>query len=145
MKKGYTILELVVAVVIVAILAMLALPRFTKLIEKARVSEGVILLNTLRTAQRRYYIEHDVYPGASGSMSMPGDLGLTPDDIKAKYFVVSIPFPVTSFWLARVTRMKDGHICYSLDIDEDATITCSCVGCMMYHDCPTCDDIGIPH
>ncbi|MGD0335986.1 MAG: prepilin-type N-terminal cleavage/methylation domain-containing protein [Candidatus Omnitrophota bacterium] len=143
MKKGYTFLEVIVATVIVAILAMFAFPRFTRLIEKARVAEGVILLNTLRTAQRRYFAEHDVYPGASGSMSMPGDLGLTPDDIKANYFVATIPFPSTSFWLARVIRQKNGHICYSLDIDENGTITCNCVVCGAFPDCPTCADIGM--
>jgi type IV pilus assembly protein PilE len=141
-KKGYTMLEVVVAVSIVAMLAMFALPRYTRLIEKSRATEGILLLNTLRTAQRRYFAEHGTYPGTSGTMTFPNDLGLTADDIRAKYFVATIPFPSTSFWLARVVRIKDGHFCYALDIDEDSTITCACPFCAMYPSCPTCADIG---
>lgn len=57
MKKGFTLLELMVVVIIVGILAMIAMPQFFKAAEKARASEGVNVLGALRSAQMRYYAE----------------------------------------------------------------------------------------
>ncbi|MGD0337055.1 MAG: prepilin-type N-terminal cleavage/methylation domain-containing protein, partial [Candidatus Omnitrophota bacterium] len=64
MKKGFTLLELIVVVIVIGILAMIALPRFIRVAEKARSSEGRMLLDALRSAQFRYYAEHDKYADA---------------------------------------------------------------------------------
>jgi prepilin-type N-terminal cleavage/methylation domain-containing protein len=70
MKKGFTLLELIVVVIVIGILAMIALPRFIRVAEKARSSEGRMILDSLRAAQFRYYAEHDKYAGGAGEIDM---------------------------------------------------------------------------
>ena len=50
MKKGFTLIELLVVVLIIAILSSLALPKYTKAVEKARASEALIQMNALTQA-----------------------------------------------------------------------------------------------
>ena len=59
--QGFTLLELLVVVVIIGILASLAVPRFIKTIEKARVAEAKNILGEIRSAEFRYRLENTSY------------------------------------------------------------------------------------
>lgn len=59
--QGFTLLELLVVVVVIGILASLAVPRFIKTIEKARIAEAKTILGELRSAEFRYRLEHTNY------------------------------------------------------------------------------------
>ena len=46
-KKAFTLIELLVVVLIIGILAAIALPKYEKAVERSRVTEARLLLNTL--------------------------------------------------------------------------------------------------
>ncbi|MCM8791632.1 MAG: prepilin-type N-terminal cleavage/methylation domain-containing protein [Candidatus Omnitrophica bacterium] len=61
MKKGFTLLELLIVVIIIGLLATLALPNFLRGAERARWSEAKNLLGALRGSQIRYYAQYETY------------------------------------------------------------------------------------
>ena len=58
MKRGFTLIELLVVVLIIGILSAVALPQYTKAVERSRVAEAELMLRSLRDAQARCFLEH---------------------------------------------------------------------------------------
>ncbi len=63
-KRGFTLLEILVVIIIIGILATLALPQYMKTTRKARAGEAVSNIGSLRGALIRYYQEYDNFPAA---------------------------------------------------------------------------------
>ena len=60
-QKGFTLLELLIVVVVLAVLAGLALPQYLKTIGRAKEGEGWQNMATVRGAEARYYSEGEKY------------------------------------------------------------------------------------
>ncbi|MBI3020558.1 MAG: prepilin-type N-terminal cleavage/methylation domain-containing protein [Candidatus Omnitrophica bacterium] len=68
--RGFTLLELLTVVVIVAILASVAMPQFIKTGERARASEAISLLGALRSSEIRYKAQTGSYTNSLGDLDV---------------------------------------------------------------------------
>ena len=57
-KKGFTLVELVITISIIVVLSSVGVPIYKKHIWNARLSEGYLLLATVRDAQLQYHNEY---------------------------------------------------------------------------------------
>lgn len=55
-KKGFTLLEIIIVIIIIGVLASLALPRLFRTIEYSRSAEALAAMATIRNAVERCYL-----------------------------------------------------------------------------------------
>lgn len=76
-KKGFTLIELMVVVVIIGILAAIAIPNFVKVIDRAKVASVKANMHTMQTTVEAISIDHmGRYPDAGVDLSteLPANL-----------------------------------------------------------------------
>lgn len=60
-KKGVTLMELLIVVIIIAGLAAMTYPSYRSSIERARASEAVNMLGAIQAAQQKHFINYEEY------------------------------------------------------------------------------------
>ena len=67
-KKGFTLVELVIVIVIVGILSVISVPIYRGYVEKAIKAEGQVLLGAIARAELAYHVQHGCFaPSYYGS------------------------------------------------------------------------------
>jgi len=84
MKRGFTLIELMVVVLIVGILAAVAIPMMHGRIDAAKWSEGKAAAGTIVSGLRAYAAEHpDFLAAAAPTLA---EVGVTDSDLDGTYF-----------------------------------------------------------
>jgi type II secretion system protein G len=66
-QRGFTLLEMMVVVAIIAILAAILIPNFTRARAQAQTSACMGNVKIIATALELYFTDHQQYPAATGS------------------------------------------------------------------------------
>jgi type IV pilus assembly protein PilE len=66
-STGFTLIELMVAVAIVAILAAIALPSYTRYVQRGDLVEGTQTLSQFRVQMEQWYQDNNTYANAAGT------------------------------------------------------------------------------
>jgi len=126
-RRGFTLLELIIVIIVIGILASIALPKYIQVTEKARTAEAKSALSSLRSSQIRYYAQWGVYAQGVGAMLIL-DAELTDT---GKYFGFEGANAAQSpTYVARATRNTDQLAAkytggYNIDITDNGTLSIS--------------------
>ena len=141
MNKGFTLIELLVVVLIIGILSAVALPQYTKAVEKSRSTEAITLLGNLATAQQIYKMSQGVFTSDLSvlDLQLPGVTSTSTNKIDTKNFHVEIAIPANgstgstlAAYAQRIdsnkapTTSTDNQYAINLSIDSDGTIRRHC-------------------
>jgi len=75
-KVGFSLIELMIVIAIVAFLSMIAIPSYTKYLAKAKRAEAYMQLSSIYAAQKAYWAEHGTY---TTQLSGNGGAGWQPE------------------------------------------------------------------
>lgn len=117
MKKsasGFTLIELMIVTVIVAVLAAIALPAYQDYVKKARRAEAKSELLRLAQIQTKWRVSNPTY-------SAP----LEPATEVSKYYDFAIEGDSANFTITATGKngQQDDGLCSDLSVNKDATIS----------------------
>lgn len=87
LKQGFTLIELMITVAIIAILAAIAVPNYTDYITRSKFTEAQGTLSDLRVKMEQYYMDNRRYSTNAGGGTC--GLGAAPATSGTKYFTYS--------------------------------------------------------
>lgn len=112
-KKGFTLVEVLIVVIIIGILASIGIPQFAASIEKAKGGEARAGLGHIQTGEKVYYAENERYT------TNVSDLDIT---LTQKYWTFTITTTNTGY-VATATRSGSGPTAgQTLNMDQNGTI-----------------------
>jgi len=65
MKRGFTLIELIVVIIIVGVLAALGLSQYSLTVEKSRVAEARVRISAMSKLAYEYYLNNGTFVGIS--------------------------------------------------------------------------------
>ena len=124
MNRGFTLIELLVVVLIIGILSAIALPQYTKAVERSRMAEAVQVLGDLGTAQSVFYMQQGRFASGLAELNLLGDITL-PDPTRQGGWRLLVNSD-GSQTMARDGGMYDGSY-LQLSVRNDGSIVKECV------------------
>ncbi|WP_372748281.1 type IV pilin protein [Litorivivens sp.] len=126
-SKGFTLIELMIVVAVIAVLAGVAVPAYQEQIAKAKRADAASALATGAQALERYYTTNGTYLNTDGNLAAVFPTK-APDSGSANYTIAATGTPTANSFTLRATRTG------SMANDRCGNLQLSSVGTRTLHD-----------
>lgn len=110
--RGFTLIELMIAVAIVAILAAVALPSYQSSVRKSRRADAIATMQQLQQAQERFRANNATYSGdigaAADKIPIAGAAASTPKTSPDGYYTLELSLPTATSYVIKATPTTKG-------------------------------------
>jgi type IV pilus assembly protein PilE len=121
--RGFTLVELMITVVIVAILAAIAVPSYRNYVMRSQRSEATTVLLRIQAAQEKFFLQNNGYT-LNLAAPPPGGLGIPAVTDGGHYNLSLVAGPNPQSYIARADAtgsQGDDTKCQQLTIDQNGT------------------------
>lgn len=86
-KKGFSLAEILIVVVVASVLVAISVPNFLRTIDKENARQAITYLRLIRSAQKVYYSNHQTYVNCGDTNAVQNNLGIEISDGDYKFSV----------------------------------------------------------
>ncbi len=103
-KRGFTLIELIMVIVILGILSAIAIPRYIDMSNQAKAAAEKGVVGGVRAGIMTYFVENKAYPASLDGLTAPIDCSST----DACFTTVLGQDGITSDWKKAIVTLKEG-------------------------------------
>jgi len=120
MKKqtGFTLLEIMVVVVLIAILAAIGLPSYNDYILRSRLGEAYANLSDMSTKLEQYFQDQRTYNGNPPPCTAGGTVANLPAATNARFFTISCSNLGASTYTVTATGSTGNVVGFTFTVDQ---------------------------
>lgn len=117
MKRGFTLIELLITLIIIGVLASIAVPNYTNMVERSKADQAVVYLKVIRTGEKIYYASNTSYTACADAPQIKARLGA---EVTEDYYLFSVTSSAATTFLATAERKTDSK---TIRIDQDGAFS----------------------
>ena len=116
-RRGFTLVELAVVIVIIGVLAAFGVPKFLNSVERSKAAEAFAYLSALRTAEERFQAKEGVYTADATKL----DITMQPPKYFTPGSITVVNSGSTPGWSCTLTRIaaSSSKGAYTVTFTED--------------------------
>lgn len=113
MKKGLTLLELLITIIILGVLVSIAVPNYTRMVEKAKADQAATYLRAIRTGEKIYYSNNASYTACANAADINLRLNA---EVTEESYIFTVTSDTANTFLATAQRRADNT---TVTLDQD--------------------------
>lgn len=110
-SSGFTLIELLVVVAIIGILASIAMPMYSKYVQRSKAAEATTTLSEWRNRVERFFQDNRTYTGVCAATAPTG----------VKYFTMTCAETALTYTLTATGQAAQGMSGFTFTIDQNNT------------------------
>ncbi|MCG2711173.1 MAG: type II secretion system GspH family protein [Candidatus Omnitrophica bacterium] len=128
-RRGFTLVELMIVTIILGLLATIALPNYARSTERAKCSQAIQILKTMRSAALSFFSDNQTFAGITvqglenqvGARFFSGDAAANAAANENNDWYYSIPTTTSTSLQLQATRRRGPHENTVMTLTDDIT------------------------